>query len=898
MPNPSPDTDRNLLFGVLALQADLIDPARFAEACSAWAVRKDKPLADLLVERGWLTPADRADVDKLLDRKLRKHDGDARAGLAEATTSELLHKSLTGVSDPDVLHSLGGTPLLPAPVAFPTQAYLPRVRDRYTLNHLHATGGVGRVWLAHDPSLGRDVALKEVRPDRAGHPAIAARFLKEACITGQLEHPGIVPIYEVGRRGDDEPPFYTMRFVRGRTLSEAVAAYHQHCGAGAAGPLELRELLAAFVAVCNTVAYAHSRGVLHRDLKPSNVILGDYGEVIVLDWGLARLLGQSDSEQAGPVVEADRCPGETVQGQVLGTPAYMAPEQAQGRLDLLGPASDVYGLGSILFTILTGRPPFAGSGATPLLRRVVHDEPPRPRSLRADVPAPLEAVCLKALAKQPQARYASAKDLAGEVQRFLADEPVTAYREPWPVRAARWARRRRSLVVGTAVFLLSAVVALSVGTGLIWHEQRRTAAQKLEAEQERDRAQRNFHAARQLSIRLIDIAEQKIAPLPHSAPVRAELLQAAVGTFRPFLADRPDDLPLQEHVALLHRYLANVQRLLGEAAVAEQSYRESLRLWEELNTSGNATPFRRIHLAETLRDYAGVQARLGKLVDATASARRAVEVATTLRASAPMQPGYHRLVAMNLHGLAERQYARGRFREAEESCREVVRLCLALLAAPRGRPERFDQLLVAIALTHLGACQRQLGQHDAALGFCAEAVKHLRRMVVAQADDDARHFLNLALVEQGRTLARVPARRAEAEAGLNEAVEHWQDLSGRFRQVPLYQESHAIALQIRGEWLTGMERPGAAQLDLDRSRSLLEGLTTTLAAVPGYRGHLGRTYGALGRLAAARGNAREAATWFARAVESLRRGLDQDKDHAINRLSLEEFEAELRRHGG
>jgi hypothetical protein len=268
--------DRNLLFGVLALQADLQTPARFAEACSAWAARKDTPLAYLLVERGWLSPADRADVDRLLQRKLAKYAGDARASLAEVATDSV-KRSLAAIEDADVRQSLAGLspPPKTAHVLLSTTDHLPETRERYTLSRLHATGGIGRVWLARDASLvsrqspidrclvvnlpkflrnslrltyqseidrilGRDVALKELRPERAGNPAVWDRFLKEARVTGQLEHPGVVPIYEVGRRPDDRSPFYTMRFVRGRTLAEAIRTYHQRQAQGEAGPLELR----------------------------------------------------------------------------------------------------------------------------------------------------------------------------------------------------------------------------------------------------------------------------------------------------------------------------------------------------------------------------------------------------------------------------------------------------------------------------------------------------------------------------------------------------------------------------------------------------------------------------------------------------------------------------------
>src|SRR5262249_46743567 len=162
-------------------------------------------------------------------------------------------------------------------------------------------------------------------------------------------------VYELGRRPGDEQPFYTMRFVRGRTLAEASRAYHERRRRGEAGPLELRELLMAFVGVCNAVAYAHSRGVIHRDLKPQKVVLGDFGEVIVLDWGLARVLGEAEGEAAedrAPVsLSGEGSRDQTIAGQVLGTPAYMAPEQAEGRLDLIDARTDVYGLGAILYEL-------------------------------------------------------------------------------------------------------------------------------------------------------------------------------------------------------------------------------------------------------------------------------------------------------------------------------------------------------------------------------------------------------------------------------------------------------------------------------------------------------------------------------------------------------------------
>lgn len=393
------DTDRNLLFGVLALQADLIDVSQFVEACTLWTTRKHVPLAQLLLERGWIAPADQAHVDYLLQRKLQKAGEDARASPA-------------GAEVPAV------TPTL----AVSTVDHLSLPHERYTLTHLHATGGIGRVWLARDSQLGRDVALKELRPEQADSAIVEARFLREAQVTGQLEHPGVVPVYELARQPHTRQPFYTMRFVKGRTLSEAASAYHQKRRAGQAESFEFLTLLNAFVTVCNTIAYAHARGILHRDLKGQNVVLGDFGEVVVLDWGLAKFMDGSTPDTApltgdsGP--SASDSEQLTVQGQMLGTPAYMAPEQAAGLSDELDRRTDVYGLGAILYEILAGRPPFLGADTREVLRKVREEEPQPPRQLNPDAPAALEAVCLRALAKQPADRYDSAGALAQEVQHW------------------------------------------------------------------------------------------------------------------------------------------------------------------------------------------------------------------------------------------------------------------------------------------------------------------------------------------------------------------------------------------------------------------------------------------------------------------------------------------------
>ena len=238
----------------------------------------------------------------------------------------------------------------------------------------HARGGLGEVFVALDEELQREVALKEIQARHADHKESRQRFLLEAELTGRLEHPGIVPVYGLGAYADGRP-YYAMRFIKGDSLKDAIDRFHGDTGlkadAGKRG-LELRQLLGRFQAVCNAVAYAHSKGVLHRDLKPDNVMLGKYGETLVVDWGLAKAIGARRNQRLGSVALQPRSgsdAGLTVAGSVLGTPPYMSPEQAAGQNAALTPASDVYSLGATLYYLLVGQAPFAGGDPYAILER-------------------------------------------------------------------------------------------------------------------------------------------------------------------------------------------------------------------------------------------------------------------------------------------------------------------------------------------------------------------------------------------------------------------------------------------------------------------------------------------------------------------------------------------------
>ena len=337
----------------------------------------------------------------------------------------------------------------------------------------HAAGALGEVFMARNAELNRDVALKFLKPERLRDADSRRRFLQEAEVTGRLEHPGVVPIYALGTDAHGSP-CYAMRFIRGETLQDAIDAFHaaEKAGRGLTErSLAFRDLLDRFVSICSTMAYSHSRGILHRDLKPRNVMLGKYDETLVVDWGLAKPFERDDlarsvgEETLTPISGTEDCSDTPTVG-VVGTPAYMSPEQAEARWDLVGPASDVFGLGAILYAILTGQAPYQGRRIGEVLEKVRRCEFPPPRQVKPGGPPALEAICLKAMARKPEDRYGSALDLAADVRRWLADEPVVAYRESVVAQARRWMRRHRTLMAGAAAAVLAGLIGLG-GVALV-----------------------------------------------------------------------------------------------------------------------------------------------------------------------------------------------------------------------------------------------------------------------------------------------------------------------------------------------------------------------------------------------------------------------------------------------
>ena len=315
----------------------------------------------------------------------------------------------------------------------------------YELLEEIARGGMGVVYKARQVSLNRIVAVKMILAGQLASEAEVKRFRTEAEAAANLQHPNIVAIHEIGEHQGQH--YFSMDYVKGKSLSELV-----HARGGPVAPEKAAQLVKT---IAEAIQYAHQRGILHRDLKPQNVLMDGREQPRITDFGLAKQIARDSNL--------------TATGAVLGSPSYMAPEQAAGHQAQVGPASDVYALGAILYFLLTGRAPFVGATPLKTMLKVVEDDPPPPRKVRANVPVDLETICLKCLEKSPERRYATARALAEELGRFMSHDPILARPVSAWRKAENWVRRRPWALTGVAMLVIVLLSSLCYG---LWEQSR------------------------------------------------------------------------------------------------------------------------------------------------------------------------------------------------------------------------------------------------------------------------------------------------------------------------------------------------------------------------------------------------------------------------------------------
>jgi tetratricopeptide (TPR) repeat protein len=623
---------------------------------------------------------------------------------------------------------------------------------RYVLKRFHAKGGMGEIWVAEDPAIGRSVALKRMLGRRP--PEAQARFLVEAQITGQLEHPGIVPVHELGETPDGQP-YYAMKFVHGRTLKQVIQDYHEARRKGEPNEVEELRLLQHFISLCQTVAYAHSRGVLHRDLKPENVMLGPYGETLVLDWGIAKILGRPEAapaEAAYVELKGTGVETGTQAGAIMGSPSYMAPEVAAGLNDQVDQVSDVYLLGATLYEILTGILPRQARTVMELLTKAQKEPPVPPRRVNPGIHRALEAICLKAMATRKEDRYQGALEMADDVQRFLAGEPVRACPEGLLARARRWAKRHRTALTRAGVGLL--FVGLVVAGVLLLRDverRRQEAAQQAEVLRQQGQAGADLKDFRRLAEEAQFYAattDSMSEHTPYFDPGKGDETGRAALAVLDRWGPALEDLPLPEEQDRARQELYDLLLLMAQVKSARATDPAAAREMVALLD-------RAAGLHEPSRSYYRLEAQahraLGEAEKAAEEQRRADDAQTPATALDHFLLGerYRQETVKEASAQTEQEVwelNRSRRARAVEEYRQALRL----------DPKHFW------AHFQIGRCSLQLKQ-------TAEAVEALTYCVAVRPESPWGYTV------RGLILGEL-SRYAEAEADLNRAIELAPDL--------------------------------------------------------------------------------------------------------------------------
>ncbi|MBL8814899.1 MAG: serine/threonine protein kinase [Planctomyces sp.] len=810
--------DKSLLTCVLVSELRLIPEITLLKVVDQWKLGQQRQtIQDCLIEPGGLTVQQIAMLDSIADTQIQLCHGDCSRVLESITAnqriSETLRRKIFGSGDQEHVNSSGGADDSSATLAKSSaEAVAESGREsglRYVSTELHAEGGLGAVFRAKDTELNREVALKEIRPEFADDAASRTRFVLEAEITGGLEHPGIVPVYGFGYY-DDGRPFYAMRLIQGVSLKEAVNRFHDGSSGRKEGlaaersqvassryaRLEFRQLLGRFVDVCQAVSYAHARGVLHRDLKPANIMLGDYGETLVVDWGLARVQGAESNSEQEPVLARRSLPEtllhQTLEGDAIGTPAYMSPEQAVGSLDQIGPASDVYSLGATLYHLLTGSAPIQATSRQEALKAVQAGSFRRPRQVESTIPGSLEAVCLKAMSLHPSDRYSSPLQLAEEIDRYLADEPVIAFTEPTAVRVRRWVRRHQTLAATTAAVIFVAAIGLGVFSAILGGVNRNLTEARSVAEQNEQTAREQSQVALSTLTFVIADTQEALRNLPGGGPVRRKLLTASLQKLESVSTKFLEQSSVDQTTARALTEMGDIVLTFGtevpesgsasrdedQSAVllAESYYRRALEIAVELAKADPKDLQNQRALSLSHASLGKVLMILGKTDDGLQHLETELSIDRAILRDHPDDSQCLRDLAVSLVNVGDVYLRVGRTSDAENLFEESMSLRERLAAL---RPDDLDaQRDLDVCMERLGSVALKQGKHDEAKVHFEKLLSHTTELSKAHPDDSVLdrdlaicyRRLGSFLLENGQTL--------EAQGYFEKGLEIAERLSG------------------------------------------------------------------------------------------------------------------------
>jgi tetratricopeptide (TPR) repeat protein len=646
-----------------------------------------------------------------------------------------------------------------------------------------------------------------------------------------------------------------------------------------------RRLLARFVDVCNTVAFAHSQGVIHRDLKPGNIILDEYGEALVVDWGLAKQSG-GDFEPLSPEHSGDLDRAaellSTRPGDKLGTPAYMSPEQAAGRTAEAGPASDVYSLGATLYALLTGKPPFKGSDTSVVLSKVRAGEFPGPRQVNGNVPAALEAICMKAMELHPQDRYATPRALGEEIERWLADQPVLAYPEPLSARAARWVRQHKQWVAFAAAILVLGAI------GLAMHDRQIT--------RERDRLSMTRDALRDQ----LKVAGENLAIFPNTEGLRESLAQSLLDRYRRISDKYGTDPVTQLDSAQVYRVLAGIGRITGEYKKAQQNYEKAIALLTTLCTDDTRNAEYRRWLVEAYSERGELAHMNGRTIDAERDFRAAIDGADNLLKLPASLPEYGIAKAEALINLSEILALKKQTADGHQAANGASDL-LRPLALPSADPKRLsrNRWLLGMALTDRGMASSQAGDEANASKDFDEAEQILSQIAPEDEYHVEAQFQFASISNQrGEMLSKDRSKLAEAESNFEKASTILLQLINDHKLISHYREEMAVTLLGRATARLAMgrvpdaERDGQSAFELV-SRLIDEQRGKGAPESPDYLSLLARILALRSRILTVQGKSADGRTALEQAAENLRQAIKIDPAREIDRVRLDKIQSSL-----
>ena len=870
---------RGKLFAAFARRLEYVTDGQLSLACQAQRRDPSRGLVDILLAQGAIDARNRGLIEEAVESQLAAHAGDVEACFAaihdkgwvpavlfaDGSDAPMATGAPTGPEPASPVWEAGDADALTETV---TLGSYTSGGSRYELLERKFTGGMGEVWLARDRELNREVLLKQVLPQLAENVRNRGRFLLEARTGAILEHPGIVPVYDIGQHPGGQL-FQVMRYFRPGSLHKKIAAYHL-AHPDAIDELALRTLLGHFATACRAIEFVHTRGILHLDIKPQNIVTGEFGETQIIDWGLAQITdadmlekvheesgnlgsGSARGDSVTPASREKSTATNVLPRGLRGTPAYAAPEQWKGDPKVLGVWTDVYGLGATLFEILASKAPF--KVPSPTIGEDVEIGNLH-REMKPWAPPALRAICRKAMAVKPGDRYATAAALADDIDRFLADEPVAAWPDPWRVRLWRLVKRHRTAVAAAGVLLATTTVALAIGNVLVAQERDAKERARQEAVAQRDLAERNAAMTRDVIADFIEkVADDQWGQIPGTGQLRLDAVKSVVKTFPDLLAQQPDNPDLKYDAALIYRRCANLYRVLGRLDKAKPLYDQSREIMNKLvETHPEVMLYQqglchnRLEDAEVILRESGPELALPPL-------RGAVSLAEQTAKAFPDSHGVLRTLAQARIDLADALVDAGRVDEGVKVSAESVKNFDAVLARDGGDEDdiRYQtRLLASLAAAVAANASFEAGHPDRGMAekadrWSAELSENLA------GDPNVDYVRALALDEWGRVLGLDAATAAEGETLGIEAVVKLRALVAASPYEANFRPALADILVDRGEKRLAAGQAAESVMLADEALAAIAPLDKPTGAVEAKR-CLARAHALRGRAAKATGD--------------------------------------------